>query len=95
MASEAKKAAGLRIIEVDTLATMVLHGLNLDEVLEHLESALRQELEPGQVPLNPEELALLRTHGIDDEQYRAVNQQDGGAAYRALMARRAKKGAAA
>ncbi len=46
-------------------------------------------------PLNPEERALLRTHGIDDEQFHAINQKDGGVEYRALMARRAKGGAAA
>lgn len=56
------------------------------ELLDLLREALA-----APAPLNPEDEALLRKHGIDDEQYRAVSLNDGGKAYRALMARRAKR----
>jgi len=47
--------------------------------------------QPASTALSSDEQQVLRTQGIDEEQFRALNRKDGGKAYRALVAKRSSK----
>ena len=47
--------------------------------------------QPGSLTLSSDDHETLRTHGMDEEMYRALNKKDGGVAYRALTAKRSGK----
>ncbi len=47
--------------------------------------------QPGTTALSSDDHETLRTLGMDEEQFRALNKKDGGRAYRALVAKRSGK----
>ena len=64
-------------------------GLTLDELLAAIREEMGDEEPEVTAALSAENTDVLRSHGIDEEEYRALNMKDGGKAYRALKARRA------
>ena len=72
---------------VRTLKYQVIKGTPIARMDQHYQAGQT----PGSTALSSDEQQVLRTQGIDEEQFKALNRKDGGKAYRALVKRRADK----
>lgn len=66
-------------------------GLTSDETMAAIREEMTIDLSDAGLGLaggTSADRAMLRRHGMDAEQFRALNKKDGGVAYRALMQKR-------